>query len=198
MLVRKAALPFLLSMFIVISTGSLHAADGCLPIVPDYERECGRDIDLVIHRLQNPGDCVSISIHADSYWNASRVILEKDTSYRFEVSTVPESPLADKGQPATPEGWLKRSDELGAISRAVVLLSQPFVRAKGRPLFYLMGSLHGTCKDALGCAETFAIGNGADSSWTSPANGEFCAFLNDVPFMYGNNTGKLQLTVRRQ
>ena len=53
------------------------------------------------------------------------------------------------------------------------------------------------CAHVDGAADRpFAIGGGLDE-WHAPASGELVCFANDVPFLYGNNSGEITLQVSR-
>lgn len=73
------------------------------------------------------------------------------------------------------------------ISKLFVLASKPFRRSPDDEWFYLMGM-------TAEVGETqFPIGS--KSVKKIEKTGEFCAFANDLPFKYGNNSGSLTIRV---
>ena len=151
-----------------------------------YDRDCGTlDWDETFHLPQ--GKEVELKIRAESYWNASGLILEKGATYKFEVKKVLD--WKDWNVDANAEGWIEPPKNLVAAMRSLA-------RAPDRNYFYLMGAIRGACYDGLTCEEQFPIGKKAQ--FTAPANGEFCSFANDIPLMYWNNSGSITLEITRK
>ena len=63
-------------------------------------------------------------------------------------------------------------------------------------MFVPLGAIRGACLNGRICEQQFRIKPGG-TTVTAPADGEFCAYANDLMFMYGNNKGQLSLTVTR-
>ncbi len=149
-----------------------------------YDRDCGTlDWDETFHLPQ--GREVELEIRAESYWNASGLILEKGATYNFEVNE--ESTWKDASKDATAVGWK---------ATGFLLAMRSLARAPDQKYFYFMGALRGACYDGLTCEEQFPIGKKAQ--FTAPADGEFCSFANDIPFMYWNNSGSLIIEITRK
>ncbi len=150
-----------------------------------YDRDCGTlDWDETFHLPQ--GKKVELEIRAESYWNASGLVLEKGATYNFVVDKVLD--WNDWGAPANAEGLIEDETMFQAAAHSLV-------RAPDQEYFYLMGVLRGACYHGLICEEPFQIGNG--TTFTAPADGEFCSFANDVPVAYWNNYGSIIVTISR-
>ncbi len=157
-----------------------------------YDRDCGTaDWDETFRLVKAAS--VTVKIKAESYWNASGLILEKGATYEFEVNE--GSTWKDASEDATAEGWK---------ATGFLLAMHSLARAPDKEYFYLMGAIRGACYDGLICEEQFPIGDpkirdpiGEKAQFTAPADGEFCSFANDIPFMYWNNTGSIILTISR-
>ncbi len=150
-----------------------------------YDRDCGMlDWNETFHLAED--EYVTVKIRAESYWNASGLLLKKGATYNFKV--IEESDWKDAGKAATAEGWVDPEPGLLAVARSLA-------RAPDQKYFYLMGALRGACYDGLICEHLFPIGS--ETEFTAPADGEFCSFANDNPFMYWNNKGSITLKIRR-
>ena len=74
----------------------------------------------------------------------------------------------------------------------------PLVRSPNEKLFQLMGLIYHKCGDASrSCVTQFAIGK-QGRTIKPKIDGEFCAYANDLPFMYGNNSGEIILRITRE
>ncbi len=150
-----------------------------------YDRDCSTlDWDEAFRLAETAS--VTVKIRAESYWNASGLVLEKGATYNFEM--IEESDWKDAGKDATAEGWVVPATGFLAAARSLA-------RAPDRKYFYLMGVLRGGCYDGLTCEQLFPIGK--ESKFTAPADGEFCSFANDIPLMYWNNEGSITLKISR-
>ncbi len=150
-----------------------------------YDRDCSTaDWDETFRLVKAAS--VTVKIKAESYWNASGLILEKGATYNFKV--IEESDWKDAGKDATAEGWIVPATGFLSAMRSLA-------RAPNQEYFYLMGALRGACYDGLTCEKQFPIGK--ETKFTAPADGEFCSFANDIPFMYWNNNGSITLTISR-
>ncbi len=151
-----------------------------------YGRDCSTaDWDETFRLVKAAS--VTVKINAESYWNASGLILEKGATYNFEV--IEESDWKDAGKDATAEGRIVPVTGFLAAMRSLA-------RAPDQEYFYFMGALRGACYDGLTCEKQFPIGK--ETKFTAPADGEFCSFANDIPFMYWNNSGSIILEITRK
>lgn len=150
-----------------------------------YDRDCSTaDWDETFRLVEAAS--VTLKIKAKSYWNASGLILEKGATYNFEVKKVLD--WKDAGNDATAEGRIETATGFLAAMRSLA-------RAPDQEYFYFMGVLRGACYDGLTCEKQFPIGK--ETKFTAPADGEFCSFANDIPFMYWNNRGSITVTISR-
>lgn len=178
-------------------------------------RDCG-DIDLQATYQIKPSDQIkpldkmkssepeafTKAFHAKSYWNPTGIIFEKGITYNIKVLN-PYAKWADATHNPNPnEGWWpNQKAPLLSWDGFTYLLSKlgqfaGILRAPKEYLFVLMGAIYGKCEDGRMCAKHFLIGNGVD--FTAPADGEFCAYANDLSFTYGNNSGALTLQITRE
>lgn len=188
-------------VFFVLSTESLPKPEKKYETeirpLTDYGRDCGDLKGQATYRLRRSGSKAHIRIEAGSFWNASGLILERGAEYVAEVVKVNTWQDASEGKdkPISPEsGWWPIKGPVRWFSD----LSRYFgaLRYPEKDLFVLMGAIYGKCEDGRVCAKHIPIGNKADI--TVPADGEFCAYANDVATMYGNNKGSLVLQVMRK
>lgn len=119
----------------------------------------------------------------------SGLTVEKGGVYTFEIGS---NTWRDASQDATEDGWKNPVP-------FQVQLTRPLWREPTQPLFRLMGTVHSRCEDDSVCADTFPIlGTGGVEEYAAPMTGAFCAFANDLPNMYGNNSGALSLRITRK
>lgn len=150
-----------------------------------YERDCAAIDESEMFHLTE-GESATLKIKAASYWNASGLMLEKGTTYNFEVKKVLD--WKDWGNDANAEGWVNPITGINLAARSLA-------RAPDQKYFYFVGVLRGACYDGLICEKQFPIGK--ETEFTAPADGEFCSFANDIPLMYWNNEGAITLTISR-
>lgn len=209
-LIRPVGVATLISLFMVlvwIPAAGAGTEDTPIRIVADPQRACGNQNLHLTHRLERSKSKAEIRIVARSYWNASGLILEKGVTYRIEVisdqSSGNQCETAGSGRVpiwydaawgADGCGWLEQPKQTWL--RWFIALTNPLKRAPEKPLFHLMGALYGKCVDGKTCARHFSIGSGTE--FTAPADGEFCSFANDIPLLYGNNSGSIDLLVTRK
>ena len=136
-----------------------------------YDRDCGT-LDWKEKSRLAKAASMTVKIRAKSYWNASGLLLKRGETYNIVV--VEESDWKDAGRDASTEGWVIPATGIVAAARSLA-------RAPEQKYFYFMGVLRGACYDGLICEKQFPIGKGTE--FTAPADGEFCSFANDVPFM---------------
>lgn len=161
------------------------------PIRSDLKRDCGANFAFPKYRLDRGKAEVKLRVDAGNYWNAWRVQLEKDAVYDITVNG--DTPTwRDKNEISPPTGW---GDKATGITKFFIGGTKFLRRDPTQNLFHLMGAVYGNCVNGRQCAKQFQIGLGR--KFKSPITGEFCAFANDVPIFYGNNSGHLEITVRR-
>lgn len=139
----------------------------------------------------NVGQSTIVSIFAYEPNNHTALMLEKGKSYRFIVErTTDDKPQKwfDAAISCNANGWDRSDVSLGLKEIAIAAMS-PFKRFPEAKWFCLIGSI-GTASD-----DAFLIGNEL-AHFTAPKSGEFCAYANDLVRYYGNNSGKLLLTVQ--
>ena len=135
-----------------------------------------------------PGESATFDVHAREKFNWSGVRAESGGYYSFEI---PEGEQwRDKNIDCGPEGW--PNGLLTWLLAAGVKLVEWLRRCKKANWFELIGAI-GDGEENL-----FRIGRGgADATYRAPVDGDLFAFANDLPWFYGNNSGKIQVTVRR-
>jgi hypothetical protein len=178
--------------FTLGSTGFVDEAFAgkCVVIQPDHDRVCGNGNAQELRTFEEIGGCFEIHVKAASKWNASGVRLVNGESYAFEL-VEPNGKWHDKSLDANALGWTPDAIEsLSGFNAFVMAALEPLRRAPDQDWFYLMGMV------AEVGQEIFPIGEGA-SALTVQEAGEFCAFANDLPWMYRNNQGSLHLRVTR-
>lgn len=161
----------------------------------DFNRDCG-DLDKqATYRLKRSGSHRSTKVHAASYWNASGIIFEKGVTYNIRVINPKQATWKDDDhEPSPHEGWELKEGWLLSLSKFAQFVG--ILRAPEQDLFVLMGALFGRCEDGRTCAAHFPIGNGAD--FTAPADGEFCAYANDLQVTYWYNSGSVIARITRK
>ncbi len=166
------------------------AAGGCPVIEPNYGRICGTTDPRLLRHIDEIGGCFDISVNAASKWNASGIRLAGGQTYAFKVLDK-EQKWLDQDTEADANGWTDQAEaELTWWMRDFFALLEPLRRAPDSDWFYLMGMVAEVGEDI------FPIG--MEASWPVENTGEFCAFANDLPFMYGNNSGKIKIRVTRE
>lgn len=129
--------------------------------------------------LQRGSPEVRLEVFADTEWNETpHVFLEKGAAYRFRVVDGPHDWIdGDVTQTNGADGY-----DLPALNPF-----KRFARVSDAGWFSLIG--------AVDRAETFRIGSACEHRPTR--EGEFGCFANDAWFKYGNNRGRLILSVLR-
>ena len=168
---------------------SVWAEETCPIIVPDYTRVCGIADAKFLRHIDEIGGCFKITVKAASKWNASGIRLSAKQKYTFEVIDK-DKKWFDASIEADAEGWTEKGiGKLGEWSKWSISLLEPLRRSPGNDWFNLMGMVA-----EIG-EKPFSIGN--ESTLQVGKDGEFCAFANDLPSMYGNNKGQLNLLVSK-
>ncbi len=132
--------------------------------------------DVYPHHLQ-PGEKFSIGIHSRAKWNDTTLLLSKGEKYRLEAG----GKWYDATIPTGPAGYSSPS--------LFFRLFEWQRRAPRANWFALIGSIEQR-KPA-----TFLIGDAKDLD--VPEDGILYCFANDLPAMYGNNSGYVELTATR-
>ncbi|MBY6006681.1 DUF2235 domain-containing protein [Salipiger bermudensis] len=160
--------------------------------------------------LATPGDALSMDIFARPQWNYTGIYLEEGVEYRFSAS----GEWLDKNIRCTPDGapegfhfgyalvkpldWYqrRRRQKTGNPSAAI-----PFARREqDMPWFCLVGviangtGVHQETRE-LCPHDVFRIGSSATRTPTK--GGYLYCFANDIWYRYGNNKGKVRLTIKR-
>ncbi|MGL1956252.1 MAG: DUF2235 domain-containing protein [Colwellia sp.] len=136
--------------------------------------------------LENSGDEEVVTVFASEYHNFTGLMLEKNIEYCFTVHA--NQKWQDASIKCGPTGWNLDSVTLG-LAEPFIRLQQPFRRVDC-DWFTLCGCV--TKDDDL----AFVIGNGPVNKIIEKS-GEFLPFANDMKKRYGNNLGKIKLTVKR-
>lgn len=170
----------------------------------DLDRDCGDLEGQATYRLNRPGSKIFTEVHAKSYWNAAGIIFEKGATYNIQVFNHKTVTWKDASQkPAPDKGWWpEKGAPIGSFDWITYWLSEGgryfgYLRVQDKKLFVLMGVIYGKCVDGRVCAKHFPIKNN-NEDFTAPEDGEFCAYANDLSFMYGNNEGSLVLRIMRK
>ena len=164
-------------------------------------------------RILGPGESVSLDVFAADPWNDTGLYLEAGVTYAMTAT----GQWLDKSVPTGPAGSNDGKFHIGelahvvgsAIGQAESLFkyftkneSADFImtrRHEGFPWFCLVGAVaNGTGVDPDGKPiphETWAIGDGGPR--TPGKSGYFYAYANDAWRFYGNNKGRVRLTVTR-
>jgi len=159
--------------------------DGSASEYCGYDCGCLRTAPL---QALGVGKSVDLSANADDPWNASGLALERGGVYRFTINA---NSWKDASQDASEDGWKNPVP-------FHIQLTRPFWREPSQPLFRLIGAVQSRCEDDSLCTDTFPLlGKGGVEEYTAPMSGAFCAFANDLPNMYGNNSGVLSLGITR-
>jgi len=128
------------------------------------------------------GDSETFDVDARELCNPSQCRLEPGGRYRLEVIAQLEA-WSDWMVGASPQqGWL-------GAARVIEPLARPFARAPRLPMYALVGAID---RDPA----TFFLALSA-RDWQAVKDGPLECFANDWPGKYGNNRGRLRVTLRR-
>jgi hypothetical protein len=123
---------------------------------------------------------------AHNLYNHSGIHLEEGAGYRITVKD--NQVWRDAGIECDANGW-DRDDIQKGWKEIGIAGMEPFRRFPKAKWFHLIGCIGDSD------AHCFAIGKSATIK--APATGELCLFANDLKRFYGNNFGKLVVTVKR-
>lgn len=206
---------FLISLLLV---APVMADQHCIKPKTNYERNCAAVTNLNnLPAITEVNGCAIITVQASSHWNASGLRLQKGHAYRLEVAK--NDQWCDASVVTDSSGWLVRKGantpgsgkcpdngecgkckadkavngpvvDLGGLVNGFIKASSWLRRNTDHKLFSLIGIAEGELSH-----EEFAINQG--KFFTPKHDAEFCAYANDLSFMYGNNSGALTLTITR-
>ncbi len=184
------------AVILVPSVLAQAQTDKGLDISVDYDRQCGDLYAQQTQRLGVSGAYADITVKSDSYWNATGLILEKGVTYAIKP-TNKEATWNDASVKTTVSGWWPKDGWLSWF----MMMARPLVRAPDQNLFQLVGMVYRKCADdgdeCRACARQFPIGK-EEYPIKVTMDGEFCSYANDLPFMYGTNSGEITIRVTRK
>jgi hypothetical protein len=197
----KACLSALSCFFVLLTVCQISAAEqsNCQVVEVDHERFCGERGVQYLENIQQ-GECVVLTVNADSYWNASGLLLEKDATYHVTVGA--DEYWCDDNTKCSADGWRVNDEkfeackpgtevpELSGIKKWLFLKAENYRRSPDADWFELVGV------NGLG-EEISEFPVGSNYSYTSTKSGEFCAYANDLKFFYWNNSKSLKVTIQR-
>ncbi|PSB01658.1 hypothetical protein C7B64_17200 [Merismopedia glauca CCAP 1448/3] len=123
------------------------------------------------------GESIVQTIKAKNRWNDTNIIITEGETYRFQSSGLWKD-------------MYKTCDANGYTSTNILLHSTEWLRRFSTAnWFALIGAIDHN-KQSF-----FAIGN--EATITIKKVGLFSCFANDVSFMYWNNSGEIQLAIKR-
>ncbi len=127
---------------------------------------------------------------AHHLYNHTGVYFEKNTEYEISVKKVnnEEQTWKDASIECDANGWNRDDVKLG-IKEIAIATTEPFRRVAKADWFCLCGS--------IGNSDDTAFKIGKKKKVKAAHTGELCLFANDLNRFYGNNFGKLTVTVKR-
>jgi len=131
--------------------------------------------------------------YAHRKYNHTGLMLEKGRRYQIEVVNLDQYRWRDGSiQNVDGEGWDRSDVQLGFRKEAAIFAAEPFRRVTGDGVnwFSLCGCLNRDDRNA------FLIGNQLEG-YEATESGELCLFANDLAGYYGNNSGFLEVKVKR-
>ena len=128
-----------------------------------------------------------VTVFASQPYNYSALMLEKEATYQFSVE--PGQKWKDGEVTCGPDGWDRDDVEFG-IREIGIAGMEPFRRVSDADWFCLCGCVTDNDDHA------FKIGKGPVEVEIKKS-GEFLPFANDLKKYYGNNSGKIKVTVER-
>ncbi len=132
-------------------------------------------------------DSIETVVFAYKKYNHTRILLEEGKKYKIKRSS--DECWNDGGiKNLGGEGWDRGDVQLG-LQEFVIAGMEPFRRVPGADWFTLCGTV-GDNDDSA-----FVIGNSCE--FKAEKSGELCLFANDLDGYYGNNSGKLKITVTK-
>jgi hypothetical protein len=156
-----------------------------MALVPSYrpknlpkKRTPEPDLDTQPARIRlKSGDRIVVPIFARLKWNDTCVQVKPGETYNLEASGI----WYDASIPCSADGYASPSFWFRLVER--------FRRCPAGNWFALTGSV------GQDDGSSFVIGK--FSELAASHDGILCCYANDLPFLYGNNSGCVQLTVTR-
>ena len=160
--------PRLFGTLLAVCTQSLAAA-------PSSDALCAAAHSTVVHLA--PGEERVVSACARLRWNHTGIRVHADETY--DITARPGSVWKDASHEVTAKGY-----ELRRLAPF-----RPFRRRRDAPWFELIG--------AVGESEHTSFRISEHAPVTFHTKGELVLYANDASFMYWNNTGSIEVVVRR-
>lgn len=133
-------------------------------------------------------DPVSVVVEARNPLNPSGVLVEPGNSYGVCDISI-DKPLSDGGIEIPTANGLRSHEAPKILSKIIWQISVWMRRVPNANWFELIALIEET-------GETFRIAK--EASFKPKGGGRLYFFVNDVPFAYRNNKGRLSLTVVRE
>lgn len=127
------------------------------------------------------------TVHAELKYNWSGVELEEGHRYEFIVDATQRWTDGDL-EACGPDGW--KSEQLPWYKEKIVEAFEKRRRCKKADWFEIIGALDDEDKDLLRILSE-------DKIYTAPRNAELYFFANDLESKYGNNTGAIEVAIKR-
>jgi hypothetical protein len=135
-----------------------------------------------------PGESAAFTVDSKNKLNRAGVGLERGGVYEFTIGA--EQRWKDREFVCDADGW--RSEDLDWPKRLLVKVFERWRRVPKADWFVLIGTIGE--QDDL----SFVIGTGGPNRHhTAQVTGELYCYANDLPSMYGNNSGCLKVAVTR-
>lgn len=131
---------------------------------------------------------IVVPVMAHQYYNRTGVLLEKGQTYSFKAKAAQR--WKDGGIECDADGWKRDRPDIGWIKELVIKGMEPYRREADADWFTLIGAVG----DNEG--EQFIIGTKTVKHLAEKSD-EFCPFANDLSRLYGNNEGRIYVTVKR-
>jgi len=133
-------------------------------------------------------ESIVVPVMAHQFHNRTGILLEKGHSYSFKVK--PNQKWKDGGIECDADGWKRNRAGIGWIKELAIKGMEPYRREEDADWFKLIGAVGDSDR------EQFIIGTKLVKHLIQKSD-EFCPFANDLKRMYGNNEGRIYLTVKR-
>lgn len=140
--------------------------------------------DVTVPPVLAIGECATTSVEARRFLNHSGIHVVRGGEYRFDAS----GKWYDASIECGPEGYVEK--DLAFLRSIPLRVFSGLRRVPDARWFELIAEVGQASKRFV------RIGNRLDE-WIAPADGELCAFANDVTGFYWNNRGSVGLTVTR-
>ncbi len=132
------------------------------------------------------GEIAVKTIEADAIYNHTGIMMAKNSEYEITAQT--EDEWYDASIDCDANGWTRKTESLG-LKEAFIAAAEPFRRVSKANWFQLCGS--------IGTSDEYAKKIGLCGKYVVGKTGEFTAFANDLESKYGNNSGSIDITIKR-